>query len=140
MESRLTKISCSVLYLDEIFRSGDYENSEQYKECSWYKLVDKMTGYSDSYNMRVVMLDLEDLDKKYHIIQEMIASFDDEATLILLEDNFTLSDKYSEINMYHAYTDDSYLIDNKVFYVYENAAGSWLLDQINKGRHDLWIE
>ena len=130
----LTKINCHILYLDDVFRNKEFTDEERYRNII-YPMAEKMKEYSDSPNMRLIeiscpiepdIVDPNNNEKMFSIIQETIGSFDDEATLIFMYSNTLLENKFAEINMY-AYSNIDKL---STIYVYENAAGSWLLDKV----------
>jgi hypothetical protein len=94
-----------------------------------------MLEYSESPNLRVVeifntietdLVDPDNNERFFSTIQETIGSFDDEATLIFISHSTLLESKFADINMY-IYSNIDKL---SAIYVYENAAGSWLLDKV----------
>jgi len=130
----LSRIELDITYLDDVFRSKEFFAIDDFKSCEWFTIAEAMESYTDNPNMRIIhiksssdyKLSPEQMnDNKYSIIQEMIASFDDEATLIFTNDNSIFEDNYAAIGMYP-------IADNKniLTYVYENAAGVYLLDKM----------
>ena len=138
MAKALSRVDLDVIYLDETFRNKQFDSYDDIKELSWFPIAELLETYSDSPNLRLVILwpdsqlnfKPEDInDRKYHIAQEMIASFDDEATLIISIDNSIYEEDYGNIDMRP-------LPDNnrdEIIYVYENAAGIYVLDNMYKG-------
>ena len=138
MAKALSRVDLDVIYLDETFRNKQFDSYDDIKELSWFPIAELLETYSDSPNLRLIIIksasDLkfepDDInDRKYHVIQEMIASFDDEATLIITADNSIFEDRYGDINM-RPLPDDN---RNIITYVYENAAGIYVLDNMYKG-------
>ena len=135
MDKGLTKLSCTILYLDEAFRNNREITDEDRSLDPIYGISEKMLEYSESPNVRVVeifniietdLVDPDNNERLFSTIQETIGSFDDEATLIFISHSSLLESKFAEINMY-AYSNIDKL---STIYVYENAAGSWLLDKV----------
>ena len=85
-----------LVYLDDVFRSKDFLGIEDFKNSEWFKYAELLEQYTDSRNMRIIHIkSVSDYkytpnqmnNNKYAVIQEMIASFDDDATLIFTNDN-----------------------------------------------------
>lgn len=135
MDKGLTKLSCVILYLDEAFRNNREITDEDRSLDPIYGISEKMLEYSESPNLRVVeifntietdLVDPDNNERLFSTIQETIGSFDDEATLIFISHSTLLESKFADINMY-IYSNIDKL---SAIYVYENAAGSWLLDKV----------
>ncbi len=135
MAKALSKVDLKIVYLNEVFREKKFPEYNEVKESRWFPVAELLETYSDSPNLRLVIILWQDsypdfkLEDKYHIIQEIIASFDDEATLIISIDNSIYEEDYGNINMRP-------LPDNNrddIIYVYENAAGIYVLDNMYKG-------
>ena len=141
MGKALSRIDLDIIYLDEIFRGKDFKYVEEFKELPWFPIAELLETYSENPNLRLISIRSnsdfkyapdEMNDHKYDIIQEMIAALDDMATLIITYDNSVFEDKYAEIKMYPV-ADNS---TNILTYVYENAAGNYVLDSIAKGEKE----
>ena len=139
MSKALSRVDLDVIYIDEIFREKQFKEFETIRSLDWFSIAELLEIYSDSPNLRLVIIKSasdykytpdEMNNRKYQIIEQVLASFNDEATLIITNDNMIFKDRYSEINMYS--------INNNSFttFVYENAPGEFILDNILRGENN----
>ena len=121
----INNITAQVYYLDEVFRSKDFISFDEHSKYPWFNMAELIEDYNESPNLRVVEI-IGDATRITYI-QQIVAAFDDEATLIFINDNCAYEKEYAEINMYPISSDKM-----MVNYVYENAVGSYLLDKLAK--------
>ena len=135
MAKALTRVDLDVIYLDEIFRSREFDGIEEFKESWWFPIAEQLEQFTKTPTLRIVIIKSSDdmkinpkyiNDNKYSIIQEMIASFSDEATLIVTRDNTIFEPRYNEIQMYPLSVKG-----NTLTYVYENYVGTYILDNMS---------
>ena len=135
MSKALSRVDLDVIYIDEIFREKQFKEFETIRTLNWFPIAELLETYSDSPNLRLIIVKSasdfkyipdEINDRKYQIIEQMLASFDDEATLIITNDNIIFEEDYGKINMYPINSGT----DSFTTFVYENAPGVFVLDNI----------
>ena len=134
MSNPLSRIDLNVIYLDDIFREKMFDGIEEFKEMWWFPIAEQLEQFTTAPTLRIVIIKSSDdikinpkyiNDNKYSLIQEMIASFNDEATLIVTRDNTIFEPKYNEIQMFPLS-----IKGNTLTYIYENYVGTYILDNM----------
>ena len=138
--NNLSKLRLDVIYIDEIYKSKDFD--PKYRNEWWYDALNRLAVFvekklgTDYNGARMIIITSDDysdkqieaFDAKIKMVMEMIASFNDEATLIMSVDKKEVfSQKYSDMNMYYLFN-----VDDSDVYVYENNFGSFILDEYSK--------
>ena len=135
MNKVLTRLDIGILYIDDIFRSKEFYKVDEYRSTKYFfPIAEVLEKYSDSPNLRIVHINRDidndttnDHEGRFKAIRELIASFDDEATLIIARDYSLDEDKYAEMKMYPISSDNAHI---EITYVYENGPGVFLLDNM----------